>query len=162
MRIRMRDLRSIQRTFRSFRQIGWRRRALIVEAAVWLALARLALAAFPFPTLARRLGVFVPPADPRVAAAAGATTVDAARLAREVSWAVTRGAIHVPFAAVCLPQAMAARIMLSRRGVASAMRFGAAKGEGAALDAHAWVDAAGVKVTGYPVGAAMAEIACFV
>ena len=60
----MTELRSIQRTFRSFRQIGWRRRALIVEAAVWLALARLALAAFPFPTLARRLGAFVPPGDP--------------------------------------------------------------------------------------------------
>jgi hypothetical protein len=162
IRTRMTELRSIQRTFRSFRQIGWRRRALIVEAALWLALARLALAAVPFPTLARRLGAFVPPADPRVAAAAGATTADAARLAREISWAVRRGAVHAPFNAVCLPQAMAARIMLSRRGVVSAMHFGAAKGEEAGLGAHAWLNAAGVRVTGYPMSGTMTEIACFV
>jgi hypothetical protein len=75
---------------------------------------------------------------------------------------VTRGALYVPFKAVCLPQAMAARIMLGRRGVASALHFGAAKGETKPLDAHAWLDAAGVKVTGYPVALRFAEIACFV
>jgi hypothetical protein len=158
----MTEARSIRRTVRGFRQVGWRRRALIAEAAVWLALARLALTLIPFPTLARRLGSFVPPADPRVAAAGGATTEAAARLAREISWAVTRGAAHAPFAAVCLPQAMAARIMLRRRGVASAMHFAAARGEGSGLDAHAWLDAAGVKVTGYPVVARLVEVACFV
>jgi hypothetical protein len=158
----MTELRSIRRAVRSVRQVGWRRRALIAEAALWLATARLALALVPFPTLARRVGAFVPPADPRVVAAGGATTDAAARLAREVSWAVTRGAAHAPFAAVCLPQAMAARIMLRRRGVASAMHFAAARGEGGALDAHAWLDAAGVKVTGYPVAARLVEIACFV
>jgi hypothetical protein len=30
------------------------------------------------------------------------------------------------------------------------------------LDAHAWLDAAGVEVTGYPVAENFAEIACFV
>ena len=30
------------------------------------------------------------------------------------------------------------------------------------LDAHAWLDAAGVEVTGYPVPGKFAEIACFV
>jgi len=30
------------------------------------------------------------------------------------------------------------------------------------LDAHAWLDAAGVEVTGYPVAEGFAEIACFV
>jgi Transglutaminase-like superfamily len=152
----------IRRTFRSVRQIGWRRRALIAEASLWLALTRLALAVAPFPALARRLGAFVPPADPRVAAAAASTDAASARLAREISWAVTRGAVHAPFKAVCLPQAIAARIMLKRRGVMSAMHFGAAKGEGARLDAHAWLDAAGVRVTGYPVARNLAEIACFV
>jgi hypothetical protein len=158
----MTEARSIRRTLKSARQVGWRRRALLAEAAFWLLSARLALVLAPFPIIARRLGAFVPPSDPRVAQVAAPTTPDEADLARLVSWAVTRGAAHVPFKAVCLPQAMAARIMLKRRGVASAMHFGAAKGEEKPIDAHAWLDAAGVKVTGYPVGAQFAEIACFV
>ena len=64
---------------------------------------------------------------------------------------MTRAARYVPFKAVCLPQAMAARVMLKRRGVESVMHFGAAKGTEKPLDAHAWLDAAGVEVTGYPV-----------
>jgi hypothetical protein len=35
-------------------------------------------------------------------------------------------------------------------------------GETKPLDAHAWLDAAGVEVTGYPVPGRFAEIACFV
>src|SRR5215475_5971221 len=96
-------LSSIQRTLRSARQIGWRRRGLIAEAATWLLIARLALLVVPFPRLARWLGAFVPPADPRVAEVAAPTTADQAQLAKEISWAVTRGAAHVPFKAVCLP-----------------------------------------------------------
>jgi len=157
----MPDLSSIRRTVRSAREVGWRRRALIAEAAVWLLAARLALVFVPFPRLARRMGAFVPPSDARVASAAAPTTPDQAQIARQVSWAVRRAAAHVPFKAVCLPQAMAGQIMLKRRGVASAMHFGAAKRPDK-LDAHAWLDAAGVKVTGYPVGPGFTEIACFV
>ena len=39
------------------------------------------------------------------------------------------------------------------------MHFGAAKGQDKPLDAHAWLDAAGVEVTGYPVANTFAEIA---
>ncbi len=156
------ELSSIRRTLKSARQVGWRRRGLIAEAAVWLLIARAALLLAPFPMIARRLGVFVAPADPRVAKVAAPSTPEQAQTAKQVSWAVTRAAAHVPFKAVCLPQAMAARIMLTRRGVASAMHFGAAKGKDKPLDAHAWLDAAGVKVTGYPVASNFAEIACFV
>jgi hypothetical protein len=57
---------------------------------------------------------------------------------------------------------MAAHSMLARRGVASVMHFGAAKGQDKPLDTHAWLDAAGVEVTGYPVAKQLTEIACFV
>jgi Transglutaminase-like superfamily len=153
---------SIRRTVESFREVGWRRRALIAEAVAWLLVLRFALLLVPFPRLARALGAFVPPADPRVAAAGAATTQDAAWLAREIGWAGTRGAAHAPFKAVCLPQAMAARIMLKRRGVGSVMRFGAARSPGSPLVTHVWLDAAGVKVTGYPAARGFAEIGCFV
>ena len=153
-------LRSLHRPLRRFAQVGRRRRALVVEAVTCLLLARLALVFVPFPKLARRLGDFVPPGDRRVLAAR--VPAPQAALAEEVGWAVTRAARHVPFKAVCLPQAMAAQAMLRRRGIASVMHFGAARGSDKPLDAHAWLDAAGVEVTGYPVDARFAEIACFV
>jgi hypothetical protein len=154
--------RSIRRPLRRFAQVGHRRRALVIEAVVYLLLARLGLIFVPFPKLARRLGSFVPPSDPRALAAREQGPLEQARLAEEVGWAVTRSARYVPFKAVCLPQAMAARVMLKRRGVDSVLHFGAARGAAKPLDAHAWLDAAGVEVTGYPVAKNFAEIACFV
>jgi Transglutaminase-like superfamily len=158
----MARLRSIRRPLRRFRQVGQRRRALVMEAVAWLWLSRLALIVIPFPRLARHLGAFVSPADARALRARSKASPDHARLAGEIGWAVTRSARYVPFKAVCLPQAMAARVMLKRRGVASVLHFGAAKAKDKPLDAHAWLDAAGVEVTGYPVAKGFAEIACFV
>jgi hypothetical protein len=155
-------LRLIRRLLLRFRQVGPHRRTLVIEAVACLLLARLVLIFVPFPRVARRLGDFVPPTDPRALRAKVPVDADAAQLAQEIGWAVTRAARYVPFKAVCLPQAMAARVMLKRRGVASVMHFGAAKGTEKPLDAHAWLDAAGVEVTGYPVAANFAEIACFV
>ncbi|HZZ90826.1 MAG TPA: lasso peptide biosynthesis B2 protein [Caulobacteraceae bacterium] len=138
------------------------RRGLLIEAAFWLLAAKLALLAVPFPQLARRIGKFVAPTDARVAERRQAASSSDAALAAQIGWATVRAARHVPFRAVCLPQAMAARIMLRRRGVASVLHFGAAKGRDKPIDAHAWLDAAGVEVTGYPVSDQFAEIACFV
>jgi Transglutaminase-like superfamily len=143
-------------------QLGKSRRALLFEAVAWLLLARLSLFLVSFPRLARHLGTVVTPTDPRARDAASANSADASRLAAEIGWAVTRAARHVPFKAVCLPQAMAARLMLRRRGVDSVLHFGARIGCAKPIDAHAWLDAAGVKVTGYPVADAFTEIACFV
>src|SRR5580704_7226975 len=158
----MARLRSTRRLLLRFGQIDHRRRALLVEAVAYLLAARLALIFIPFPRLARHLGTFVPPTDPRAAQAAAQTAPEQTRLAEDIGWAVTRAARYVPFKAVCLPQAMAARVMLRRRGVPSVMHFGATKGADKPLDAHAWLDAAGVEVTGYPVSKGLAEIACFV
>jgi Transglutaminase-like superfamily len=159
---RMVRLRLIQRLALRFRQIDNRRRALLIEAVVGLLAARLALIFIPFPRLARRIGVFVPPSDPRALTAKAKAAPEQTRLAESISWAVTRAARYVPFKAVCLPQAIAARLMLERRGIRSVMHLGAAKRMEKPLDAHAWLDAAGVEVTGYPVAADFAEIACFV
>lgn len=158
----MARLRLIRRLLRRFGEVDNRRRALLPEAVLYLLAARLALIFIPFPRLAPHLGSFVPPTDARVAQAGAGIAPDQARLARDIGWAVTRAARYLPFKAVCLPQAMAAQVMLRRRGVTSVMHFGAAKGTDKPLDAHAWLDAAGVEVTGYPVAAGFAEIACFV
>jgi hypothetical protein len=154
--------RLISRRFVRFTQVGNHRRALLVEAVTWLLLTRLSLIFISFPKLARHLGTFVAPADARALRARAENSHDHAHLAEEIGWAVTRAARHVPFKAVCLPQAMAARIMLKRRGVESVLHFGARIGPDKPIDAHAWLDAAGVEVTGYPVANTFAEIACFV
>jgi hypothetical protein len=158
----MARLRSIRRPLRRFAQVDNHRRALTIEAVTWLLLARLALIFISFPRLARRLGTFVPPNDARALQARIRTSQDQVQSAEDIGWAVTRAARYVPFNAVCLPQAMAARVMLKRRGVSSVLHFGAGKGQDKPLDAHAWLDAAGVEVTGYPVAKNFAEIGCFV
>jgi hypothetical protein len=156
----MARLRLIRRLLVRLGEVGPGRRALVAEAVLCLLAARLALIVVPFPKLARRLGRFVPPEEARRVVMA--PIAPHARSAAEIGWAVTRAARYVPFKAVCLPQAMAARVMLKRRGVASTMRFGAAKGDMEPLDTHAWLDAGGVRVTGYPVSDRFVEVACFV
>jgi len=141
---------------------GWRRQLLVAEACASMFAARMILLVLPFSRVARRLGDFVAPADPRVAQRAAATTPDQAATARAIGWAVRSAAPFMPFRSVCLQQAMAAHAMLRRRGIASVMHFGASPNGARTIDAHAWLDAAGVKVTGYPIPRDMGEIACFV
>ncbi|MBI1202388.1 MAG: lasso peptide biosynthesis B2 protein [Rhodopseudomonas sp.] len=155
-------LRSIRHPLHRFTQVDGRRRLLVIEAIIWLWLARTALRLVPFPRLAQRLGTFATPEVARATAAKNPRSSDDVRVASDIGWAVTRAARHVPFAAVCLPQAMAARVMLKRRGVASILHFGAAKAKDQTLDTHAWLDAAGIEVTGYPVAKSFTEIACYV
>lgn len=154
--------RSIRHPLRRFAQVDGRRRTLAVEAMLYLAAARLGLAVLPFPRLARRFGTATPPQDARTMAAATPASIQDAQVAQDIGWAVTRAARYLPFRAVCLPQAMAARMMLRRRGIASIMHFGTARGGDRSIAAHAWLDAAGVEVTGYPVPKQFAEVACFV
>jgi hypothetical protein len=124
--------------------------------------ARVALIFVSFPRISRRFGTLMSPTDPRIAKMRAGVSPDQVWIAEEISWAVTRAARCLPIRAVCLTQAMAAHRMLKRRGVAGVVHIGAVKGETASLDANAWLDAAGVGVTGYPIAERLAEIACFV
>ncbi len=150
------------RLLRRFAQLDGRRRLLLAEAVAGLVAARFALLFVSFPRLARRFGTLVLPTDPRVLQTDKIASLDEIRVAEDIGWAVNRAARYAPFQAVCLPQAMTAHAMLRRRGVASVMHFGAAMRESKPLDAHAWLHAAGVEVTGYPLTERLAEIACFV
>ncbi|MDR3517886.1 MAG: lasso peptide biosynthesis B2 protein [Azospirillaceae bacterium] len=153
---------SIRRRLGRVIRLDRRQKALVAEAVFWLTVARLGLMAVPFPVLARRLGDFVPPTDARVIACAAAGPTANAETARRVRRAVAAAGRTLPFEAVCLPRAMAARAMLYRRGIPSALHFGAARGPEKSFEAHAWLNAAGIEVTGYPVASRFAEIACFV
>jgi hypothetical protein len=140
------------------------RRALMVEALLWLALARLALVILPFRHVANCLGDLVPPGRGVGDILTTSSRSGDATLARNIGWAVSRTANSVPFRAVCLQQAIAAKMMLRRHGVQSALHFGVSTGRRHpnTLEAHAWLDAAGAKISGYPIAQCFTEIACFV
>jgi hypothetical protein len=146
-------------TRRFVRLPGWRR-VLLLRSVLWLAWARFSLVFMPFNRLAAWFGTVTPPSgdDGSHAAVLGE---DQIQFVRQVSWAVTRAARYVPFRAVCLPQAIAAFAILKHRGYASTMHFGVRKRPGQRLEAHAWLDAGGIEVTGYPVGEGFVEMARF-
>jgi len=71
--------------------------------------------------------------------------------ARQISWAVAIASRNLPGEYACLPQALAAQIMLKRRGIPTTLYLGAAfKPSKDALKAHAWIRAGNVIVTGAP------------
>ena len=117
---------------------------LTLEAAALLMLVRTALRALPFATLCRLLNRFCsrsvaiddvdePRADPGVA---------------RIGAAVIRAARRLP-RMTCLVEATAADVMLRRRGYASTLKFGVRAPEaGVSLNAHAWVECAGMVVVG--------------
>ncbi|HXC56370.1 MAG TPA: lasso peptide biosynthesis B2 protein [Rhizomicrobium sp.] len=150
----------LRRIARRFATLPGRRRGLLLEAVCWLAAVRVALLFVPFRILAARFGTLTSPGAAQAPTPAASDGELAA--AREISWAVTRAARYVPFRAVCLPQAIAAKAMLGRRRIASVMHFGVAKKKDAALAAHAWLDAGPVQVTGYPFDMDFTEVARFV
>lgn len=157
----MARLQSIRRRLRSAAGLDARQAAMIAEAAVLLSWYRAVVQFVPRTRLKHWLGDFVAPTDPRVEMAMAPGTPEQAETAAYVRRAVASAARTPLFRGVCLPQAMAGRTMLKRRGIVTVMRFGAGPGKDKPLEAHAWLDAAGVKVTGYPVTPNLAQIACF-
>lgn len=141
-------------------EVDMRDRLLLAEASLGLLAARIELKTVPFSRIARRIGGFMAPRQARDLAATRPLSAQDVALARKIGWAVTRAARHVPFDAVCLPQAMAAHGMLRKRHIFAVIHFGTMPGETRPLDAHAWVDAGDVEVTGYPVSRDFTEIAC--
>jgi len=133
---------------RRFLQMPNRQRVLLLEAALFLGLARLALLALPFGRIAPWLQ-----RSPDSGAGDTATVL-------AVGQAVTIAARNVPWNAVCLPQAMAAKAMLERRGQGSALHLGAARA-GDGLTAHAWLVAGGEVVVGEAGIAEVAPLARF-
>jgi len=104
----------------------------LTEALAWLCLAKLLLLLVPFRWIASRLGN-------QMAESPSAINEGDRKLALRVSWAIQSVALHLPLGFVCLPQAIAAKWMLRRRGLPSTLYLGLRKGEGFKLTAHAWL-----------------------
>ena len=125
---------------------AWRLR--VIETIAALAFARALIRFIPFARWRRLLG----PLGVAGREEAVAVPLDESqqRLVRAVRREIMRWAPRLPFEAVCLPQAMAARWVLGRRGVDGRITIGARTGSEAQrpVDLHAWLMVGDFCVTG--------------
>lgn len=129
------------RLYRLYR-LPWRKRLLLTEAALQLAVSRLVIACVPFHRIARRLGT---------EGRESTTTTPAPRqiMAEDVGWAIETMARYAPWNTLCLAQALAASRMLARRGATSTIYFGVATpDQHNPFNAHAWLRCGDTIVTG--------------
>ena len=116
-------------------------RALLAEAWLSLGLARLLLLTTEFKKIAPKLGKHM-----REVSAKG----DAAQtaLAKDIGLAVRTMSYHTVWESKCFAQAIAAKRMLTRRGIQSTLYLGVAKDDAGSLIAHAWITSCGLTLTG--------------
>ncbi|MCW3837670.1 lasso peptide biosynthesis B2 protein [Sphingomonas canadensis] len=133
--------REFLRKLRGYPVSEWR---WMVEAGLSLAWARFLIRFVPFPRWRGRMGPIGEGAPmPPLAGAQRATAYMVRR------W-VQRVAANASFTANCLPQAMAARWMLARRGIATELHIGARPGTRGdrPIDLHAWLLCGDLCLTG--------------
>ena len=114
-------------------------RRLLVTAALLQAAIRLGLALLPYRKVSGLVDRLARVRPRRHLA----PSVSPERIARSV----TRASSAVP-GATCLPQALAAKVLLERGGHPARVRVGIGRTEGARLLAHAWVESEGRIVVG--------------
>lgn len=147
------------RRLRKFLALSPADRRLAAEAAVLLTAASLTLSLLPFRLVARWLekpaGQGRPDPDPVLLRPAPEPA-----LVRPIGHAVVRAARHLPWRPLCLPQALATRAMLRRRGLPSTLYFGVAlEGRERVMTAHAWVTVGETGVIGAPARDAFTVLA---
>ena len=130
-----------------------RDRLLLLEAALWLAVAGFAIAVLPFRHVghlaARPIRRPEPPEHTRH------------REVRRIRWAIVVTAPRVPWRAICFQQGLAAQFMLRRRGVPSVLYYGAAQDTQNGLFAHVWVRDGNIDVLGGEISSRFAVLTTF-
>jgi hypothetical protein len=115
-------------------------RRLLVEAAMWLIAARLAII-FPFRWIALFLGS-------HMAESLDTDEPEHKEIRKQISWAVQSASRHLPLECTCMVQAIAGKAMLKRRGIQSTLYLGLAMDREKNLEAHAWLRSGEVIVIG--------------
>lgn len=115
---------------------------LVLRSLLPLTVAVLQVRFLPFARLAARLR------EP-LSAASGQSRENEIRTAQAVGRAIRRAAERLPFAAVCLPQALAAHALLRRRGIPGTLHLGVRRTEDGTLPAHAWLSCHSTPILGH-------------
>jgi hypothetical protein len=153
---------SLRSDLRNLRLRSWKERGLLVEACIWLSLARVATLLFPFRKAARWLGLSAEsnPLDRQLQI----TTLDGVTTAaaRQIGWALGVISNRGPGHSTCLVQALAGVAMLRRRNLAGTISLGVAKEkEAVGIVAHAWLSCGGEILTGAAVRERFTTITTF-
>ena len=112
------------------------RPALLVEALLWLTIARLLVSMLPFRRVAALLGLEECP-QLRPPRPENAATLEA------VAWVIPAVARQLPWTSTCLVRALAGNRLLRRRDVLAPLHLGARASGDRTLLAHAWLSAGG-------------------
>jgi hypothetical protein len=116
-------------------------KGLLLETLALLALARVAVLLLPFRWVARVMGK-------QEAQTPVQYDPGKARHVRRIAVMVHKTSRNVPWTSKCLDQALAAKIMLARRGIAATVYFGVKNDAHGRLAAHAWLRSGTLYVTG--------------
>src|SRR5215204_1259008 len=125
---------------RKFLHLPSGERRLLVKAALLLGAIRLGLWLLPFRTLRRMITQWSQ-------VSGGLRKPDDQYSEERIVWGVTKASQYVP-QATCLTQALAAQVLLARRGHPALLRIGFVKGEEDRLEAHAWLESRGEVLIG--------------
>jgi Transglutaminase-like superfamily len=126
------------RRLRRFLSLSASDRRLLVEAALCLGAIRIGLWLLSFPTLWWLLD-----------RARGPSVMAPSRLSPDrITWALNMTSPLVLGVRPCLARALAAQLLLVRRGLPARLRVGVAKGDQGQVQAHAWMETDGKIVTG--------------
>ena len=115
-----------------FARLTFVEKLLLLEAALFMALVRPAILLLPFRWIAPLLG------HERLESPLEISPAQVFK-ARQIGWAVVTMSYRTFWQATCLVQAVAAQLMLKRRGISGTIYLGAIKDKENKLLAHAWV-----------------------
>jgi len=126
-----------------FRNLPPRARRYLVQAILYLIVARLALRTIPY----RRLTWFFErrPRQPEV------TGAERERMRKGMRWLMDEAAWFLPGQTTCFPRAIVAQAMLRRHGYGTTLCYGAAMLPGVELKTHVWVQDGMDGVVGHEV-----------
>lgn len=133
-----------------------KRTLIILEAWCLLAFARILLLLLPFRKLAPLLGKKSSPEKEQPYHSSHHTRLS------HISSAILSAAAYSPWRTQCFEQALAARLMLRFRGLATTVFFGVSKSKKKGnFNAHAWLQCDGLTITGGKQVEQFTVIACF-
>lgn len=131
----------MQRDTIQFLSLSNVQRWLLLEALLWLGLARAAVLTMPFRWILYALGQ-------QAGTAAATPHPSQEAVIQQVAWALQVVSRRTPWQSNCLAQALAGQVILRRRQIAGTLYLGVSKEARNPLAAHAWLRSHELIVTG--------------
>ncbi len=135
-------MRRLANKSKSFASLPWSTKRLFFEAVFTAAYVKITLLFLPFRKVAGWLG-----SRQEQPAAEGST--DRLDLIKKIRFAIKLCDKYTPWDTECYTRSLTAKIMLRRRKLQSTLYFGFGKDEKQQLKGHAWLQCAGIIVTGF-------------